>query len=203
MFSRAGEDGTIRAYGVSNVTATDLADVLDTADRFSLARPLLVHTVGQCRGVGSRPAHGRGKGSAHNRHELLVDDRRGRGVVGYPDFAAGEDSVGLDVGELDGDDLAVGCKILHQILGRRSTVSRARKPEIGTRSAAMGRETALDGRFVELFSEPAGMPFCHRHLFTSHRHLFTRSIRGKLCRVQASARRARAVLIEAASGTAR
>ncbi|OZC74027.1 aldo/keto reductase [Rhodococcus sp. 06-462-5] len=42
VFSRAVEDGTIRAYGVSNVTATDLTEVLHTADKLSLVRPALV-----------------------------------------------------------------------------------------------------------------------------------------------------------------
>lgn len=42
VFSQAVEEGTIRAYGVSNVSAEDLADVLGTVDRLGLARPVLV-----------------------------------------------------------------------------------------------------------------------------------------------------------------
>jgi aryl-alcohol dehydrogenase-like predicted oxidoreductase len=42
VFSKAVEDGSIIAYGVSNVTANDITEVLATADRFGLARPVLV-----------------------------------------------------------------------------------------------------------------------------------------------------------------
>ena len=42
VFSQAVVNGTIRAYGLSNVAAEDLTDVLNTADRLGLARPVLV-----------------------------------------------------------------------------------------------------------------------------------------------------------------
>lgn len=42
MFSRAVEDGTIRAYGLSNVDAEALTSALEAADRLGLVRPELV-----------------------------------------------------------------------------------------------------------------------------------------------------------------
>lgn len=42
VFSRAVEDGTIRAYGLSNVDAAALTSALDTADRLGLVRPELI-----------------------------------------------------------------------------------------------------------------------------------------------------------------
>jgi len=48
VFSQAVEDGMIRAYGVSNVTAADFTEVLETADRLSLIRPVLVQNEYSC-----------------------------------------------------------------------------------------------------------------------------------------------------------
>lgn len=42
VFSKAVENGTIRAYGLSNVDAAQLTDALDTADRLGLARPEII-----------------------------------------------------------------------------------------------------------------------------------------------------------------
>ncbi|GAA4725392.1 aldo/keto reductase [Nocardioides endophyticus] len=42
VFSRAVEDGTIRAYGLSNVSGAELSLALDTADSLGLVRPSVI-----------------------------------------------------------------------------------------------------------------------------------------------------------------